>query len=286
MRLEGHSLAPFQLTRREYGRRIRVVAGVEEVLIPPVRAPPRRVYSETECRALARACECHRDRLGDGGAPSVVDPAVQAMLLLLQRTGLRNAALWQLLLDDVVVPGGALEPRTVATANEKGGVVRRFQVDTETAACLTQYLREELLPTLCQPWDPETVYLFPRCHTQPTQCLTAGQIHFWFRSLCRRAGVQGSHATIHGFPHFLITVLMEDKQNRLLDVAQFIGHRSAATTSQYYWHADLAALHERLVFPWSGGTEGGKQKNEGTRNDPHPSSTSWWTPTTDVGLAS
>ena len=52
--------------------------------------------------------------------------------------------------------------------------------------------------------------------------------------------------------HFLITSLMEDRRNRLQDVAQYVGHRSPATTTQYYWHVDIEALYQRLQFPWTG----------------------------------
>ena len=96
--------------------------------------------------------------------------------------------------------------------------------------------------------------------------MTPSQLHFWLRWLCQRANVQGTHATIHGFRHYLfgsdvcrppvpvpVTMLMEDKRNRLVDVAEFIGHRSLATTTQYYWHVDIHALYERLIFPWSAG---------------------------------
>lgn len=134
-------------------------------------------------------------------------------------------------------------------------MLRRFYVDPVVAECLGRYVEDELRPTLPTgaAADPVACQLFPRCHTSPTVCLTPSQLHFWFRRLRARAGVDRPHATIHGFRHFLVTTLMEDKRNRLLDVAQFVGHRSPATTTQYYWHADVLALHHRLVFPWSEG---------------------------------
>lgn len=44
---------------------------------------------------------------------------------------------------------------------------------------------------------------------------------------------------------------MENGQNRLVDVSQFLGHRSTATTVNSYWHVDLHGLHNRLAFPWA-----------------------------------
>ena len=46
-----------------------------------------------------------------------------------------------------------------------------------------------------------------------------------------------------------MTSLMEDKRNRLVDVAQYIGHRSLSTTVNCYWHVDLGNLYNRLQFP-------------------------------------
>ena len=61
--------------------------------------------------------------------------------------------------------------------------------------------------------------------------MTPGQIHHWFRQQCQRAHVGGPHVTLHGFRHFLVTVLMENGQNRVEDVSQYIGHRSVRTTT-------------------------------------------------------
>ena len=94
-------------------------------------------------------------------------------------------------------------------------------------------------------------------------CVAPPRDH-WFKQHCRRAGVSGSHTTIHQFRHFLVSTLLQNTQvvwdpfqktgwvlglpvsctrpgakaNRLADVSQFIGHRSIATTVHPYWHTD------------------------------------------------
>lgn len=226
-------------TRREYRRQIRMVHAEEEGTVARVPvAPPthgRRTYTAAECGALLGACQTHRDRL---------------LLLLLQRVGLRNAALRRLALRDVTEETPPHHPVTTGRAYEKGGVIRPFLLDAPLRDCLIAYLSEEYGRHCTRPqWH--TACVFPRCHTEPNHPMTAGQLHFWFGCLRRRAGVHGPHATIHGFRHYLVTTLMADRRNRLCDVSAWIGHRSVATTANCYWHTDVQEVHERLVFPWT-----------------------------------
>lgn len=239
-------IRPREPTRIEFIRRIRIIAAQEEATVPayltatPTGGPRGRTYTDAECAALLAGCRTHRDRL---------------ILLLLQRVGLRNAALRHLTIRDTTEDDPPHAPREVARAMEKGGVVRCFWMDPEIRRCFTQYMAEEYTPCVRPGWDRHTAYLFPRCHTQPEEPLTPTQFHWWFRGHCERVGVRGPHATIHGFRHYLITRLMENKENRLVDVAQFMGHRSLATTANTYWHVDLQGLHHRLAFPWKGGDD-------------------------------
>jgi integrase len=224
----------------EYRRQIRMVHAAEECLVPrrlmPALTPhARRTYTAAECGALLAACQTQRDRL---------------LLLLLLRVGLRNAALRRLALRDVTEEDPPHAPVTMGRAYEKGGVIRPFLLDPPLRECLAAYLNDEH-NRLCTRAQWHTACVFPRCHTQPDHPMTAGQLHFWFGCLRRRAGVHGLHATIHGFRHYLVTTLMADRRNRLCDVSAWIGHRSVATTANCYWHTDVQEVHQRLVFPWT-----------------------------------
>ena len=110
--LREGGLDPGPFARAEYRRRIRMVQLQEEGCVPPPCSPPRRTYTPAECHALLRACDSHRDRL---------------LLLLLQRTGLRNAALRRLTLADVLEPDAAGRPRPRQVAGGRAPVapVRR-----------------------------------------------------------------------------------------------------------------------------------------------------------------
>lgn len=142
-------------TRAEYLRRIRLISSSEESsVVDPYKvrpAKPPRTYTDSECRALLEACHTQRDRL---------------ILLLLQRVGLRNAALRHLLLRDVTEDEPPHAPRRMGQALEKGGVVRQFVLDDDIQSCLIRYLTEEYGMRV-RMQNRFTAYLFPRCHTQP-----------------------------------------------------------------------------------------------------------------------
>lgn len=165
---------------------------------PPALPPmAHRTYTAAECTRLLEACGSRRERL---------------MMMLLQRVGLRNAAMRRLTLGSVTEDLPPHPPRTVACALEKGGVLRQFVllqavdrspgpgVDPAMRSTLAEYLANEFhWPPARETSSRDQLCLFPRCHTEPTTPMTGSQIHFWFRNLCRRANVSGPHATIHGF---------------------------------------------------------------------------------------
>ena len=250
-------------TRTEYRRRIRCIAFAEEGSVVREPRPPRRAstYTWAEVRALLGACQTPRDRL---------------LMTLLQRVGLRNAALRGLLLRDVLAEEGS--PRPVAHALEKGGVLRTFVVDSEIHSALTAYLTEGYPRSLTHALS--TWVLFPRCHSDPSVPMTANQLHFWFHTLRTRCDIpRGPHANIHGFRHFLVTVLLETPRNRVApgrtDTPARPGNsrtwssglgtdsggawttrstdlmgQCVKTTTNYYWHPDIQNVHGRLDFPW------------------------------------
>lgn len=105
---------PTKPTRAELCHRIRLTSHAEEQCIPgPCDLNPmaRRTYTPAECARLLQACGTHRERL---------------MMMLLQRVGLRNAAMRRLTLSNVTEDLPPHPVRTVACALEKGGVLRQF----------------------------------------------------------------------------------------------------------------------------------------------------------------
>lgn len=226
-------------TRTEYTQRLRAVMCSEEPLrdIVHTGGARGRTYTPQEVADLLRAC-------GD-------DPRDRLLMLLLQHVGLRNAALRQLRWRNITQAEPPHAPRDVGEAVEKGGAIRSFVLRGDDSLCsaLERYLAEYRATVVGWCW--ETACLFPRGHTQPDVPMTAGQIHYWFRQVAARAGVRGPHVTLHHMRHHLVTALLEQKENRPLDVAQFIGHRSLNTTVDWYWHVDPVRLHERLTLPWS-----------------------------------
>lgn len=231
--------APGLPTRRAYVARVQAAAVRDEPLsLPPAPGPGARsgrTYSDAECERLRAASTGHRD---------------YCLILLLQRVGLRNAAVRHLLWRDVTAPEPPHAPLAVGSAPEKGGVRRAFGLagDPALADALVRHLAETRATVLA--WEWETAYVFPRSHTEATTPMTPGQIHYWFRALAERADVRGPHVTLHHFRHYIVTRLMDIQGNRPLDVSLYMGHRRLTTTVDWYWHCDPLALEQRLHLPW------------------------------------
>lgn len=186
--------APHRVARREYLARIHIAACVEE----PLRLRGANVrtagaagttYTTEECARLLAACVGPRDRF---------------LMLLLQRVGLRNAALRGLMWHELVDAAPDHAVHVVASTHEKGGALRKFVLAQDP--CLRDALKAHLQETLntAPCWRWETACVFPHHVSEPDVPMSAGQIQYWFRCLSRRAGVQGSHVTLHHFRHYIV----------------------------------------------------------------------------------
>ena len=107
-------------------------------------------------------------------------------------------------------------------------------------------------------WRYENARLFPRDNVHPTEPLTPSQLYHWFNGVVELSGIRRAahvtdhigdnsrrHANIHQFRHRLVTMLLEYKENRLMDVSAFLGHRHVATTIDPF-RSGFSSLHARL----------------------------------------
>ena len=148
------SARPAKPTRAELCHRIRLTAYAEEGCVPglPELNPmARRTYTAAECARLLSACGTHRERL---------------IMLLLQRVGLRNAAMRRLTLGNVTEDLAPHPPRTVACALEKGGVLRQFVLRQGGASTVPWPPTRGSAGRCRTTWPPSTVS--PPRGTSPT----------------------------------------------------------------------------------------------------------------------
>ena len=188
------------------------------------RSHTRRTYTDEEIARLYGACESERDRV---------------ILLILSRTGLRNAALRTLLIRNCTSSEGM--------ALEKGRRIHRFFIDDDIRTAIDSYLRTEHPEYTATEGDGGT-YLFPDTGTL-RGFMTARQLNTWIHNLADRAGVRGEHTTIHSFRRYVVTKLMESK-NTITDVARYVGHTNPITTERY-WITNPESLVAGMTLPWA-----------------------------------
>lgn len=193
----AHAGGGAALDRGEYLSRIHRAALVEEPLglkrVPRRIGPTGSTYTAEECARLLATCDGPRDRF---------------LMLLLQRVGLRNAALRRLAWRDVVEEAAPHAVRTVGTAHEKGGCVRSFVLGGDATLCAAAeaHLRDTLAAATGWRWD--TACVFPHHLAEPDRPMSPGQIHYWFGRLAARAEVRGAHVTLHHFRHLRVPSCM------------------------------------------------------------------------------
>lgn len=152
-------------------------------------------------------------------AASADRPLDRAVLLLLATTGLRAGALADLRVRDVVPPDG-VGIAEEATVLEKYSRWRTVPLVPPVRAALAAHLS-----ALGGGTDPEAP-LFGG-----SRCVASTVV----RRLGRLGGVPGRRS-----PHQFRTLLVNRAMaagSQLDDVAQYLGHRSAATTVRHYWTA-------------------------------------------------
>jgi integrase len=199
--------------------------------VPNKREPSekRRNYTEDEMDRMA-AC--------------VSDPADAVIMILLRQVALRTSAIgntrYEMLLD------GQHCPRTNCKIPEKGGKLREFIPSTQLKSkikALSDFLREHFQDDLA------TCYLFnlsdiraPRSHTS---------LNYMIKTIAAKALVQRTGITphIHMFRHTLVSNLIEAGNSMELS-AKYMGHASAATTSNKYYKPNIRQVQALMNVPW------------------------------------
>jgi integrase len=162
------------------------------------------------------------------------------MLRIMSETGLRRRAVSWLTVD-AVYDHVAQTALPVATAVEKGLVLRQFQLSETTRLVLTDYVKNHL--------QRPHHWLFPSpCH-DGQRPIGSHSINHILRRACRKAGISGRHVHSHAMRKFVVCRLMAAR-NRVEDVAKWIGHRSVNITYKTYWDWNLQELVEGMKIPW------------------------------------
>lgn len=171
------------------------------------------------------------------------DPAQVLMLTLFREVGLRCGAVAHLQYRTLVNEAG--EPRETCIVREKGNTARCFQTSTNLQSKIRDlifFLRAEF---------PDKV--LDGCYVMNLADMSrpCSDLGAAFRSLAKRAGVQGAHVHPHAFRHTLVGKLMQ-AGNSMEIVSKFMGHRDVSTTSSFYWVPTPEELGQNLKNPFCG----------------------------------
>lgn len=203
-------------------------------LLRPPRLPrrlPRDVPSVPEMRRLLRKAASRNHFLALRDA---------AILELLYGTGLRNAELCGLLLEDF-----QKDARIVFVRNGKGGKDRVLPVGQKAAQALERYLQKRPGGE-----DSAKTSLFLTRHGTP---LRPAYVRALVRRAARRIGLQ-KRVTPHSLRHACATHLLKGQAD-IRKIQVLLGHASLATT-EIYTRVDtsdlkrvLARCHPREILP-------------------------------------
>ena len=84
--------------------------------------------------------------------------------------------------------------------------------------------------------------------------------------LAKKAGVRGVIVHAHAFRHTLVGRLA-DAGDSLDVISKFIGHKSAAVTTKYYWTVSVQELHEKMNNPFAGGKKPQRERGASAETD-------------------
>ena len=163
------------------------------------------------------------------------------MLRILAETGLRRRAVSWLLVD-AVFDRALGQAHPVARALEKGLVTRAFVLSRATQELLKAYLHD------AHP-GAHVRWLFPSPKAGHLRPVTPVVVNSVLLRACRAAGIQGKHTHTHAVRKFVVCRLMQ-AQNRIEDIAKWIGHRTVDLTFGTYWDVDARDVAAGMTIPW------------------------------------
>lgn len=190
----------------------------------------RRVYTDSEVSAmLEEVKDSKKDVL---------------MITILREIGLRNSAICNLKLKDIVDEHRL--PRHVCRVKEKGNKIREFVTSSNIKRIIVSYLHqyEDVLQD-----DFSNKYVFSR-NKNLTVKMASATLNNILKKIALRAGVTNVNVQAHTFRHTLVGKLM-DAGNNIETVSKFIGHSSVDTTMTYYWLKNISDLANEINNPFT-----------------------------------
>ena len=95
--------------------------------------------------------------------------------------------------------------------------------------------------------SPVSRFVFPSSLDAGCKWCTSGP-HYWLHSLCKRAGIAGTHVHVHALRHTVAT-LLHKSGNKIEDISAYLGHKDAKTT-RIYIDPSVSRPQDHMAIPW------------------------------------
>jgi len=190
----------------------------------------RRMCTQDEINKMTKWC-------ADDG--NVKD---QLLVTLLQEVALRNSAICNLKLQDLL-DDALVIPKHTCRVLEKGKKYREFVTSTTLKTLILRYV--ETFKDVIAPGK----YVFSRNPDLSTK-MGSSTLNQVLKRIGVKAGVTDVNIQAHTFRHTLVCTLMDEGNNMDL-VSKFIGHASVDTTSKYYYIKNIDELAKQLNNPFT-----------------------------------
>jgi|694.fasta_scaffold06940_17 integrase len=167
---------------------------------------------------------------------------IELIFMLLLTTGMRVGGLVNIKTENVLTYiGDTIDIKNTGRTIEKGNKWFSFVLNTKVKELIYKWVTSERKSV-------NSEYLFPsRNGTRPN--ITTGTVRKMFNSVCKDAGLNGTHLHPHALRHSYAHILL-NSGNSVDIVSKLLGHSSSSTTEKFYLKETASDVAERANIPW------------------------------------
>jgi integrase len=167
---------------------------------------------------------------------------IELIFMLLLTTGMRVGGLVNIKTENVLTYiGDTIDIKNTGRTIEKGNKWFSFVLNANVKELIYRWVTSERKSV-------NSEYLFPsRNGSRPN--ITTGTVRKMFNSICKDAGLKGSHLHPHALRHSYAHILL-NSGNSVDIVSKLLGHSSSSTTEKFYLKETASDVAERANIPW------------------------------------
>ncbi len=167
---------------------------------------------------------------------------IELIFMLLLTTGMRVGGLVNIKTENVLnYIGETIDVKNTGRTIEKGNKWFSFVLNAKVKELIYKWVTTERKSV-------NSEYLFPsRNGARPN--ITTGTVRKMFNSVCKDAGLKGTHLHPHALRHSYAHILL-NSGNSVDIVSKLLGHSNSSTTEKFYLRETASDVAERANIPW------------------------------------